>query len=218
KAVFHQMMVHPGAALSTKKHLVILEENSRVFHVHSTTTGMRDRRLGEIVSSQSHSKEVLAACMLRWPSRSGEDDSNGRVLLITSGLDKTLRFWDGNFTRIKIWEFPKTYIGSLCWAAQRHTLFGADHFGDCVYQWTIASWTELRTQETPTTLRRIHADSAAHSSTINRILWIDRLEAIVTAGMDKKIILWDTIQCRTLYELSGAHTKGVMHLAYSDAS
>lgn len=92
-------------------------------------------------------------------------------------------------------------VGSLCWAARIRTLFGTDYFAACVYQWRIPSFREvsleagverpidlrvqLRAMESPAVLKRIHTDSAGHSSSINHMLWIDHIETVVTAGMDK---------------------------------
>ncbi|KAF4667195.1 hypothetical protein FOL47_003680 [Perkinsus chesapeaki] len=169
KAFFHAIIVHPGSSVLPRKRLILLEENSSVFHI------------------------------------SGEQ------------ID-TIRNLPCAFSDTKTWEFAKTYIGSLCWATKIRVLFGADHFSGFVYQWTISSLSNLRLEEPPTKLRRIHTDIAGHAMRVNRILWIERMEAIITAGMDKKIVFWDTIQSRTMFELNAAHTKAVTNLAYNGVS
>ncbi|EER02508.1 hypothetical protein Pmar_PMAR004872 [Perkinsus marinus ATCC 50983] len=96
----------------------------RDFHVHSATTGLRDTRLCNIISMQSHSKE---------------------------------------------WRIPSFREVSLEAGVER----------------PIDLRVQLRAMESPAVLKRIHTDSAGHSSSINHMLWIDHIETVVTAGMDK---------------------------------
>ena len=59
-------------------------------------------------------------------------------------------------------------------------------------------------------------DNGGHSDAITALLPLPKLQFLASAGLDSRIILWDTIKMQKKREYSGFHKKGVISLLFNE--
>ncbi|CAE7923643.1 EMB2745, partial [Symbiodinium necroappetens] len=113
---------------------IVFEEGQASFFLHRQQTMLRRRRV------DGHQSDLLAAAFLY----TDREDANVN-LVVTSGNDKTLCFWDANaFNLVKRWSL-KDVVGELCWCGEINALYAADHFSERFWGWLIRDELEVKT-------------------------------------------------------------------------
>ncbi|CAE7188614.1 EMB2745 [Symbiodinium microadriaticum] len=177
---------------------IVFEEGQASFFLHRQQTMLRRRRV------DGHQSDLLAAAFLY----TDREDANVN-LVVTSGNDKTLCFWDANaFNLVKRWSL-KDVVGELCWCGDINALYAADHFSERFWGWLIRDELEVKTTGTG----GMKPDKSlefknGHSKAIQAMKWLEPLQCLATASLDTTVQIFDTVQSgpECCYD-SGAYTQ-----------
>mmetsp|Transcript_22839 Transcript_22839/g.53833 ORF Transcript_22839/g.53833 Transcript_22839/m.53833 type:complete len:1024 (+) Transcript_22839:83-3154(+) len=186
---------------------IVFEEGQASFFLHRQQTMLRRRRV------DGHQSDLLAAAFLY----TDREDANVN-LIVTSGNDKTLCFWDANaFNLVKRWSL-KDVVGELCWCGEINALYAADHFSERFWGWLIRDELEVKTTGTG----GMKPDKSlefknGHSKAIQAMKWLEPLQCLATASLDTTVQIFDTVQQTRAHVLQG-HTKGITCLEFCEKS
>ncbi|CAJ1351114.1 unnamed protein product [Effrenium voratum] len=176
---------------------VVFEEGQASFFLHRQQSMLRRRRV------TGHQSDLLSAAFLQ--------DIN---LVVTSGNDKMLCFWDSTaFNLVKRWSL-KDVVGCLCWCPEINALYASDHFTERLWGWRITDELEVKTSGAG----GMKPDKSlefkdGHSKVIQVIKWLEPLQCLATASMDTTAQVFDTVLQARQHVLAG-HTKGLTCLEF----
>eukprot|EP00435_Cladocopium_sp_Y103_P034542 s427_g8.t3 len=170
---------------------IVFEEGQASFFLHRQQSMLRRRRV------DGHQSDVLSAAYL--------EEIN---LVVTSGNDKMLCFWESSaFNLVKKWSL-KDVVGTLCWCPEINALYAADHFSERLWGWRIFDELEVKT----TAAGGMKPDKSlefkeGHKESIQVMKWLKPLQCLATASLDTTVQIFDTVLQARSHTLSG-HTKG----------
>jgi len=176
---------------------IVFEEGQASFFLHRQQSMLRRRRV------DGHQSDLLSAAFL--------EEIN---LVVTSGNDKMLCFWESSaFNLVKRWSL-KDVVGTLCWCPEIHALYGADHFSERLWGWRIYDELEVKT----TAAGGMKPDKSlefkqGHEDSIQVMKWLKPLQCLATASLDTTVQIFDTVLQARTHVLSG-HTKGLTCLEF----
>jgi hypothetical protein len=240
---YQKMQIHYPASLKCQfeqvlyvqenESLVVLEENSSTYHVHSAITGAKKRAV-----TPFHKREVLGMCYLdepySWVCTTSLDPAVFEQLKKTVGQQDGIQmvfdqkdhpsicFWDGMFAKILSWKL-NFVVQALCFAKSRQILFGADYFTGKIHGWNLPSPIECRENagnEMPRSAQshlKVHFEIDGHQQSVMCMLWVQHMEVLLSGSRDTTIMVWDAITQAEARRLRG-HSRTVTCLAYSETA
>jgi len=176
---------------------IVFEEGQASFFLHRQQSMLRRRRV------DGHQSDLLSAAYL--------EEIN---LVVTSGNDKMLCFWESSaFNLVKKWSL-KDVVGTLCWCPEINALYAADHFSERLWGWRIFDELEVKT----TAAGGMKPDKSlefkeGHKESIQVMKWLKPLQCLATASLDTTVQIFDTVLQARSHTLSG-HTKGLTCLEF----
>ncbi|CAK9113155.1 unnamed protein product [Durusdinium trenchii] len=194
KCHFDKLFYWPGLPMECA---VVFEEGQASFFLHRQQSMLRRRRV------DGHQSDLLSAAFLQ--------DIN---LVVTSGNDKTLCFWESTaFNLVKRWSL-KDVAGVLCWCAEINALYAADHFTERFWGWRILDELEVKTTgHGGMKPEKALEFKVGHSKAIQVMKWLEPLQCLATASLDTTVQIFDTVLQGRTHVLSG-HSKGVTCLEF----
>jgi WD40 repeat protein len=220
--------------LQETESLVVLEENMPSYHVHHAITGAKKRAV-----TAFHKHEVLGMCYLdepySWVCTCSLDPAVFEMLKKTVGhtdgyqqlFDQkdhpSMCFWDGMFAKIISWKLS-FIVHTMCFAASRQLLFGADYFTGKIHGWKMPSPIDCREnasndfpRSTQSHLKCYFEIDGYHQSSVMCMLWVQHMEVLLSGSRDTTIMVWDAITQDEARRLRG-HARTVTCLAYSETA
>eukprot|EP01135_Chromosphaera_perkinsii_P006586 Nk52_evm11s553 gene=Nk52_evmTU11s553 len=163
-------------------------DKSAVVDKVSNVLKLYDSRKGRLFKELSGHTGCVLACLYLASTK----------YLVTSGADKTIRFWDQTYSLRRVLKTQNIQY-SLCWEAERNILYSGDSEG------RISAW-DIETLKLLYFIQR-------HKKAVMALVLIKHLGLLVSASLDHSIIISDMVTGDLRQELSG-HRKAILCLDY----